>query len=212
MRRPPPLLLPGTVAGAPGIPVPLPAGAVALTFDDGPDPTWTLRILAVLTAHHATATFFDIGEHAARYPQLVRAEWADGMGVGNHTWDHPALTGLSPAQVASEITRAAQAIAPDIGGSAPICLRPPYTAVDPAIATVSSSLHETLMLYDVDPRDWARPGVAAIVERVLSAAHPGMVVDLHDGGGNRAQTLAALPLILAGLAARHLVTVPICRP
>lgn len=206
-----PLVLPGTVGHAPGTPKPLPVGAVALTFDDGPDPTWTPRVLAVLARYDASATFFDIGLQAQRYPQLVRAEWAAGMGVGNHTWSHPDLTRLTPAQLATQIGRAADVIASDTGGQAPVCLRPPYDAVDLAVQRATDGVHESLMLYDVDPRDWSRPGVAAIVHRVLAAARPGMVVDLHDAGGNRSQTVAALPLILQGLAARHLTTVRICR-
>ena len=96
-------------------------------------------------------------------------------------------------------------------GHAPICLRPPYDAVSAGMEAVVAQRQETVMSYDVDPRDWQQPGVAAIVARVLAGARPGAVVDLHDAGGDRSQTLAALPAILDGLAARHLVTVPICR-
>ena len=199
-----------TVGQAPGVAEPLPAGAVALTFDDGPDPRWTQQVLAVLARYHATATFFDIGVDAERYPQLVRAEWAAGMGVGNHTWDHRDLTTLSPDEVAAEVDRAAVAIQAATG-AAPVCLRPPYDGIDPAVDAVVAQQHETVMIYDVDPRDWARPGVAAIVQRVLAAARPGVVIDLHDGGGDRSETVAALPYVLQGLAARHLATVPICR-
>lgn len=200
----------GTVYGAPGTPSPLPAGAVALTFDDGPSPLWTAQVLAVLARFHAHATFFDIGIHAARYPNLVRAEFAAGDGVASHTWSHPDLTRLTASAVALQLSETAVTIAGETG-RAPICMRPPYDAFNAPVDAVTAHAHETLMLYDVDPRDWARPGVAAIVARVLARVHPGAVVDLHDAGGNRSQTLAALPYILRGLAARHLVTVAICR-
>jgi peptidoglycan/xylan/chitin deacetylase (PgdA/CDA1 family) len=201
----------GTVGAAPGVHRPVPAGAIALTFDDGPDPTWTPQILAVLARYHASATFFDIGSRVHEYPRLVRDEYVAGDGVGNHTLSHPDLTRLTPAQVTLQISVAASYIR-NATGHAPVCLRPPYDAFDPSVETVVAQQREALMLYDVDPRDWQQPGVAVIVARVLAAARPGAVVDLHDAGGDRSQTLAALPLILQGLAARHLVTVPICRP
>jgi peptidoglycan/xylan/chitin deacetylase (PgdA/CDA1 family) len=209
-----PLLAPdrplGTLAGAPGIPRPLPAGAIALTFDDGPNPRWTPQILAILARYHVHATFFVIGANVARYPGLVRAEFTAGDGVGNHTETHPDLTSLTAAADAAQIDAAADAIA-SATGTWPVCMRPPYDAIDPAVESVTAQQHEALMLYDIDPRDWQRPGVAAIVARVLAGAHPGAVIDMHDAGGDRSQTVAALPLILAGLALRHLTPVPLCR-
>jgi peptidoglycan/xylan/chitin deacetylase (PgdA/CDA1 family) len=187
-----------------------PAGAVALTFDDGPDPTWTPQILRVLAQHHAVGTFFDIGTHASARPDIVRAEFAAGHGVGNHTWTHPDLTHLLTPAVLSQLDQT-DAVLQQSTGVRTSCLRPPYDAIDPAVRALTAQRGLTMMLYDVDPRDWARPGAQTIAARVLGAIHAGSIVDLHDGGGNRSETVAALPLILQGLAARHLTPVALCR-
>ncbi len=199
----------GTLTYAPGH-ARYPVGAVGLTFDDGPDPTWTPQILAILARYHAHATFFDIGENVTRDPALTRAEYAAGDGVGNHTETHPDLTTLDAALEGSQIDEASAAIR-SATGHAPLCLRPPYDAIDPTVEEVAAQHHETLMLYDVDVRDWTLPGVRAIVARALAGARPGAVIDMHDAGGNRSETVAALPLILRGLQARHLVPVAFCR-
>jgi peptidoglycan/xylan/chitin deacetylase (PgdA/CDA1 family) len=187
-----------------------PAGAVGLTFDDGPDPDWTPAILATLARFHAHATFFDIGQNVARHPGLARAEYAAGDGVGNHTETHPDLTTLSAVRQARQIELAAATIRTATGAT-PICMRPPYDAIDPTVEEVTAQQHEALMLYDVDTRDWTLPGVRAIAARALAGARPGAVIDMHDAGGDRSETVAALPLILRGLQARHLVPVAFCR-
>ncbi|HVV29867.1 MAG TPA: polysaccharide deacetylase family protein [Mycobacteriales bacterium] len=210
---PPPAALPpalGSLHRAPGLPSPLPAGAVALTFDDGPDPTWTPKILAILAAYHARATFFVIGTNAHAHPELVRAEYLAGHGVGSHTWSHPDLTRLPAAQVQQQLQLTQVAVA-QATGKAPTCLRPPYDAINAPVRIITAQNKLTMMLYDVDPRDWQRPGANAIAARVLAAIHPGAVVDMHDAGGNRSETVAALPLILQGLQARHLTPVAMCR-
>jgi peptidoglycan-N-acetylglucosamine deacetylase len=186
-----------------------PAGVVYLTFDDGPTPAWTPQILQLLARHQARATFFVLGRNAAAYPELVRQEHAAGHGVGNHTWSHRRLTDLRGRREA-EVEETSAAIGRATG--APVrCLRPPYATVDGASADLARAHGLRLVLWDVDSNDWRRPGVAAIAGRVLGRVRSGDVVLLHDGGGDRTQTVAALEQVLASLSARGFRFGALCR-
>lgn len=179
-------------------------GAVALTFDDGPDPVWTPRVLAALARAHAHATFCLIGRQAARYPALVRAIVAGGHALCNHTWDHDEqLPHRSRAQVVAEMARAQTAITRASGGVAPRLFRAPGGAWSPAVEQTARDLGLTPLTWTVDPRDWARPGVGAVLAVTLGRLSTGGVVLLHDGGGPRDQTLAALDQLLVRLPALH---------
>jgi len=174
---------------------------VALTFDDGPSPTYTPQILRVLRRDHVPATFFVIGELAQRYPNLVRAEIRSGMSVGNHSWDHPdnpPFVDLAAARVRSEITTTDAELA-RMGDRARL-FRPPGGSFDPSLVAVAEAQGLRVVLWDVDPRDWA-PGATArgIARAVLGSVRPGAVVELHDGGGDRSATVAALPMIVRGI-------------
>jgi peptidoglycan/xylan/chitin deacetylase (PgdA/CDA1 family) len=182
---------------------------VALTFDDGPDPTWTPQILSILEHQHVAATFFDIGAEVGAHPQLAKDASDAGFPVQNHTYTHPDLTGLSPGQVAAQIAQTQQVIT-SATGATPACVRPPYNAWNASVLSEIDGLGLTTMSYSVDPRDWSRPGVGAIVAAVVGAATPGAVVDLHDGGGDRSQTVAALPQIIAQLRSEGYRFVSIC--
>jgi peptidoglycan-N-acetylglucosamine deacetylase len=186
------------------------AGVVYLTFDDGPAPAWTPRVLELLARYRARATFFVLGRSAAAYPELVRQEFAAGHGVGNHTWSHRRLTGLRGAQLAAEVSGTSAAIQ-RITGAPVRCLRPPFAAVDAASADRVRALGLRLVLWDVDPDDWLRPGARTIAGRVLGRVHPGDVVLMHDGGGDRSQTVAALEQVLATLSARGFRFDALCR-
>jgi peptidoglycan-N-acetylglucosamine deacetylase len=176
------------------------AGVVYLTFDDGPTPAWTPRVLELLARYRARATFFVLGRSAAAYPGLVRQAFAAGHGVGNHTWSHRRLTGLRGAQLAAEVSATSTAIQQIIG--APVrCLRPPFATVDAASAEQVRALGLRLVLWDIDTNDWLRPGTGTIAGRVLSRVRSGDVILMHDGGGNRSQTVAALEQVLATLSA-----------
>jgi peptidoglycan-N-acetylglucosamine deacetylase len=186
------------------------SGVVYLTFDDGPTPAWTPLVLELLARYRAQATFFVLGRNAAAHPELIRQEFAAGHGVGNHTWSHRRLTGLSDGQLAAELGSTSAAIQRATG--APVrCLRPPYAAVDAATADRVRALGLRLVLWDIDTDDWLRPGAGAIAERVLGRVHSGDVVLLHDGGGNRSQTVAALEQVLASLSARGFRFSTLCR-
>ena len=195
----------GAAAGSGG-----PGGVVHLTFDDGPTPAWTPRVLELLARYRARATFFVLGRSAAAHPELVRQEFAAGHGVGNHTWSHRRLTGLTGERLAAEVSATSAAIQRVTG--APVrCLRPPFAAVDAASAKRVRALGLRLVLWDVDPDDWLRPGARTIAGRILGRVRSGDVVLLHDGGGDRSQMMAALEQVLATLSARGFRFDALCR-
>jgi peptidoglycan/xylan/chitin deacetylase (PgdA/CDA1 family) len=172
---------------------------VALTFDDGPWPHSTEQILNILTPRRASATFFTVGRQVQRYPELVRQELAAGMAVGSHSYSHPQpFDRLPAARIRDEITRGRRSLQPL--GIHPVGFRPPGGATSPAVAAAAQEFGDRTVLWSVDPADW-QPGVTAnqLAQRVLAAARPGAIVLLHDGGGNRSATVAALPAIIDGL-------------
>ena len=186
------------------------AGVVYLTFDDGPTPAWTPRVLALLARYQARATFFVLGRSAAAHSELVRQEFAAGHGVGNHTWSHRRLTNLSGAQLVAEVNATSTAIR-QITGAPVRCLRPPFATVDAASAEQVRALGLRLVLWDIDTNDWLRPGTGAIAGRVLGRVRSGDVILMHDGGGNRSQTVVALEQVLATLSARGYRFHALCR-
>ncbi len=188
---------------------PPPGRRIALSFDDGPNPVWTPKIAQALLAAHAPATFFEVGAQVVRYPDVTRMLYRDHFQFGNHSFTHPYLTALPAWQRRLQVSLAATAIAGQTG-ILPRLLRPPYSsttdAVTPAdirawVPLVRSGYAIALSNYDTN--DWARPGVRAIVDSVLNDPNVkrgiGGIVLMHDAGGNRAETVAALPLLIAGL-------------
>ncbi|HYY81498.1 MAG TPA: polysaccharide deacetylase family protein [Actinomycetes bacterium] len=183
--------------GSPTAPLP-----VALTFDDGPWPHTTAQILAILAQRRAPATFFVVGRQVERYPQLLRRELAVAMAVGTHSYSHPQPFDRLPApRVRQEIIRGRRTLDPL--GVRPVGFRPPGGTLSVTVVAAAEQLGFRTVLWTVDPADW-QPGITAdqLVRRVLAAARPGAIVLLHDGGGNRSATVAALPAIIDGL--RHL--------
>jgi peptidoglycan-N-acetylglucosamine deacetylase len=176
---------------------------IALTFDDGP---WyqTPEFLSLLERDKVPATFFQIGEQVAQYGQggaIERRMLADGDMVGDHTWSHIVVAGAG-AVAADQIQRAAAAIRDATHGFTPCLFRAPDGAVSSALIGEARSLGFTTIQWDIDPRDWALPGVGEIESNVLANAHPGAIVEMHDGGGDRSETLDALPTIIDSLRAR----------
>jgi peptidoglycan/xylan/chitin deacetylase (PgdA/CDA1 family) len=166
---------------------------VALTFDDGP---WydTAQLLGILEREHVPATFFEIGDQVSAYGQsgaIERRMLADGDMLGDHTWDHADVAG-GGLFARQEITRAAAALR-SASGFSPCLFRAPYGAVSSGLISQARSLGFTTVQWDIDPRDWARPGTSAIYNNVIANAHPGAIILQHDGGGDRSQTLAAVP-------------------
>lgn len=176
-------------------------GEIHLTFDDGPSPHATSAILDLLAEHDATAVFFPIGSQVGEQAALMQRAVAEGHLIGNHTWNHDPLPGLSRAQFDETIGRAQVAIA-QATGVTPTCLRPPGGAIDDVARSHAAAAGLSVEMWTVDPRDWQQPGAAVIEEVVLAAAEPGSVVLLHDGGGDRTQTVEALGGLLDELADR----------
>lgn len=185
---------------APG-PVPGSAGEIHLTFDDGPDPTFTPQLLDVLAEHDAAAVFYPIGSQVPGGAGLLRRAVAAGHRIGNHTWDHDLLRGVDDAGFERAVRRA-QVEIERVVGAAPRCLRPPGGAIDDTTEARAAAIGMSVTLWTVDPSDWRRPGTSTIVERVLAEVGDGDVVLLHDGGGDRGQTVAALDEILGELSDR----------
>ena len=181
---------------------------IALTFDDGPSPGYTDAILAILHLHRVRATFFMLGVWVQRYPDLARAVVRSGCAVGDHTWGHPDLTRLSNDQIIWQLTTTRDTIQ-QVTGVRPTLFRPPYGAYTFRVLDIAASLKLSSIVWNVDPKDWARPGSDAIINRVLSTTQNGSIILLHDGGGNRSQTIAALPTIIEQLEARGFVFVTI---
>jgi peptidoglycan/xylan/chitin deacetylase (PgdA/CDA1 family) len=162
------------------------------SFDDGPDPYWTPKILAVLQKYGAHATFFELGGMQAAHPGLREQVLAAGNTIGSHSITHPQLTAISPTRRHHEI----------FDGPQSKCFRPPYGASNPKVRADIKAAGMTQVLWDVDPRDWARPGVNAIVGNILHNAHRRNIILMHDGGGDRSQTVAALDKALQALKAQ----------
>lgn len=181
---------------------------VVLTFDDGPDPDWTPQILDILKAHRVKATFFLLGREAEDHPKLVRRIVDEGHEIGNHSFLHPNLAEVSDARTRLELN-ATQRLVESLTGRSTTLFRPPYDADShPADVAelepirIAQSLGYLTVLENVDPRDWQRPGAGEIVQRIKDQRALGSIVLLHDGGGNREQTVAALPQILDYLEER----------
>jgi peptidoglycan/xylan/chitin deacetylase (PgdA/CDA1 family) len=167
---------------------------VALTFDDGP---WydTPQFLDILEREHVVGTFFEIGEEISVYGQggaIERRMLADGDMIGDHTWSHIDVSGAGSVAM-DQISRTAIALRQATGGFTPCLFRAPGGAVSSALISEARSMGFTTIQWNVDPRDWARPGTDAIYQNVVSNTHPGSIVLQHDGGGDRSETLAALP-------------------
>jgi peptidoglycan/xylan/chitin deacetylase (PgdA/CDA1 family)/spore germination protein YaaH/GT2 family glycosyltransferase len=184
---------------------------ISLTFDDGPDPTWTPKILAILEKYHVPATFFIVGENGVANRDLLRRMTADGDEIGNHSYTHPNMAEEAPSGIRLELNATQRLIEAFTGRSTRLFRAPyfgdaePTTADELGPAMIAQAQGYTVVGLHVDPGDWKRPGAQAIVHRTLyGVSHPGPehsanIVLLHDGGGDRAQTVAALPAIIEGL-------------
>jgi peptidoglycan-N-acetylglucosamine deacetylase len=171
---------------------------IALTIDDGPSPVYTPQVLRLLAKYRVTAAFSMIGENASNYPTVARAVADAGHLIVNHTWDHANLTSLSGSRVRAEIAKASDAIEA-AAGVRPTMFRAPYGAWSAAALDYCASERLTPLDWSVDPRDWSRPGVSAIVRNILRNTRTGSIILEHDGGGNRSQTVAALTIVIPRL-------------
>ena len=188
---------------------------VAITFDDGPDPRWTPQILDILKAANVKAAFFLVGVNAERYPGLVRRIVNEGHEIGNHTYYHPNLALCWPEHIRLELN-ATQLLLETITDRATTLFRPPYAAdTSPSQLSeltplqIAQDLNYLVVLENIDPQDWAKPGADIILQRVKQQRRDGSIVLLHDAGGDRSQTVAALPRILEWLHTRGDTVVPL---
>jgi len=183
------------------VPAAVSAGSsVFLTFDDGPDPTWTLRVLDVLRAAGIKATFCMVGRYVRAYPDVARRVVAEGHTLCNHTDSHASLDRLSAAGVEAEIQTAGNSIQAATAVR-PTLFRFPYGRTSATANAVVARLGLRVLPWNVDPSDYTRPGTDTIITRVAQAVKPGSIILFHDGGGDRSQTVAAITSLINSLRA-----------
>jgi peptidoglycan/xylan/chitin deacetylase (PgdA/CDA1 family) len=173
---------------------------LALSFDDGPDPRFTGAILDILADRGVPATFFCVGMNAAAHPGLVARAAGAAHLIGNHTFSHAYLPELGRDEVLRQVDATNDALAA-VTGTRPALVRPPYGARTPQALEWLADHAMTTVLWDVDPADWSRPGTGKIVAAAVAAARAGSVLLMHDGGGERSQTVEALPAVIDGVLA-----------
>jgi peptidoglycan-N-acetylglucosamine deacetylase len=181
---------------------------VALTFDDGPGP-YTQQLVTELNRLGVHATFFAIGEEERYFSPGTLLELRSGDVVGDHTETHPMMAAMSAHEQYEELFEQIARIEL-LGGPRPRLFRPPYGSFDATTFAQLRKLHLLMVLWSTDTDDYTLPGVAAIEQSALAGAHPGAIILMHDAGGDRSETVAALPTIIAGLRRKglHPVTIP----
>ncbi len=182
--------------------------AVALTFDDGPSRTATPAVLDILRKTRTPATFFLIGSRAGLASDLVRRIQAEGHAIGNHGFTHQPFVFMTPGQIARDLARTDDLVR-GAAGVRPAFVRLPYGIRGPFAVGVVRRSGRPVVGWSVYPADARRPPAGRIVGGVLGRVKPGDIVLLHDGGGDRSATIAALPRILDGLRARRLAVIPL---
>ncbi len=197
-------------------------GKIALSFDDGPDPQWTPQILDILKEKNAPAVFFAIGENANRYPGLLKREFEDGHEIGNHTYTHEHFDENSPGSAIHFELNLTQRLIESTLHVKTVLFRPPYgidhqpeTANEVSMFPIPQEMGYMLVGAQIDPDDWGSPGGGAppsadeIVKRVMAQVSKGHIILMHDGGGDRSQTVLALPRVIDALRAAHFQIVPV---
>ena len=172
---------------------------IAMTFDDGPSATLTPKLLDLLAAHHIKATFFVIGENVAEHPDIVARAAREGHEIANHSWSHPNLAKMSDDGVRRQLWQTDAAIK-SAAGTRPTLLRPPYGSItEREKRWIHDEFGYQIVLWDVDPYDWKRPGPAVVRNRILQETRPGSIVlshDIHPG------TIEAMPSTFDALEAK----------
>ncbi len=175
------------------------APVLAMTFDDGPHPTLTPKLLDLLRERNVKCTFFVIGKNARAYPQIIQRMIAEGHEVANHTWNHPSLTSLSDAQIRQEL-RASEDALMAAANYRPHLIRPPYGAINTRIKQLMfAEFGYSTIMWSVDPQDWRRPGASVVTSRLVSGARPGAIMLAHD---IHPPTIAAMPAMFDQLIAQ----------
>lgn len=165
---------------------------VYFTFDDGPS-EYTPKVLEILKKHGAHATFFELGQQAQNRQDLVKRVRSEGNTIGNHSWDHPPFSRRSNERILKQINDAEAWLGPTT------CVRPPYGDTTKRVNSVIHGTGRAVTLWDVDTEDWKRPGVDSIEKVIKDQVAPGKVILMHDGGGDRRQSVEALDRALTEL-------------
>jgi peptidoglycan/xylan/chitin deacetylase (PgdA/CDA1 family) len=181
-------------------------GCVALTFDDGPEPPWTDEILDILEDTGTPATFFVLGSRIRGNERTLRRMIALGCAVEVHAWEHTRMTGQEPGDRRADIERTRRLIL-EVTGHEPVGVRPPDGHVSVEVLDGIRSAGLTPVFWSVHAQDWTRPGVTAIEQAIVSGLDDGAIALLHDGGGDRSQTVASLPGIIKAINDRGLEAV-----
>lgn len=169
---------------------------LALTFDDGPNPSLTPRLLDILKEHGVKATFFVVGRQVAANPEIVERLAAEGHEIGNHSWDHSSLENMRLESVRDQLVRTNNIIRA-VAGHAPVLMRPPYGRTNSALNRwIRSDLEMAVVMWSVDPLDWRHKDPVRVRREILSKARPGAIVLAHD---SQPATVEAMPEVLAGL-------------
>jgi peptidoglycan-N-acetylglucosamine deacetylase len=179
---------------------------VALTFDDGPWPSQTEQVLDILAEADVKASFFMVGYLAERYPEMARRVAEEGHLIGNHTQSHTILTRQSGEVIRDQIVSGSSTLQ-KVTGVTPAWFRPPGGGMNAKVLQEAHRMEMDLVMWDVDPQDWRRPGVEPMLQNMRANIGPGSVVLLHDGGGDRTQTIEALPVIIEELKAEGYIFV-----
>ncbi|AEH48194.1 polysaccharide deacetylase family protein [Parageobacillus thermoglucosidasius] len=183
--------------------------AVAITFDDGPSPVYTLKVLDIFEEASGKATFFMIGRHMEKYPEVVQTVKERGHEIGNHTYSHDRLTSLDKQDCLREIERVDEMIAAMTGRKASI-FRPPYLDYHAPVVSVCGRLgYKMIGALNTDALDWEQPGVDHIVQKTRRHIRNGSILLFHDGFGDRSQTVEAVKILVSELHSQgyELVTV-----
>lgn len=183
--------------------VPTDSKVIALTFDDGPDPTYTPQIVQLLKQYNAKATFFVVGSRVSQFPDIARQLSQAQHELANHTYTHPDMRKISSAKLKEEVIKTQETIFQSTGIN-PQLFRPPGGYYSESVVNIAKQTGELVVMWSwhQDTRDWSDPGVKKIVNKVLTNARNGDIVLFHDYGGNRKQTVQALEQILPELQQR----------
>lgn len=176
-----------------------PRRVIALTFDDGPHPELTPKLLDILRQNGVRATFFVVGRNVEAYPEIARRIVAEGHEIANHSWSHTAFTKIGAASLQREV-ESTNDIIERVTGRRPTKIRPPYGAINPRVrAFLTKDQNLDVVLWSVDPLDWKRPGASVVAQRLAEGATPGGILlshDIHPG------TVEAMPETIAQLKAK----------
>ncbi|MGB4595705.1 MAG: polysaccharide deacetylase family protein [Anaerolineaceae bacterium] len=193
-----------------------PNKVVYLTFDDGPDPRWTPKVIKLLQAYNARATFFVLGRNAMSYPQLVKDMALSGQTFGNHSFNHAHIAVYSYSDFRAEVDDTTEAVkealqdTPELEQLVTPCLRPPYGEVSPSLYDNAASMGLSIAFWTLDTEDWKNPDPQEVIQSIIEKVEPQSIILMHDGGEKREATLKSLALILHELSQQGYSFLPMC--